>query len=332
MEKNLPVPYRSQWDDDASGSNNDCGPASIAMVDNFFGGKVTTDDILINLGYPKGLIGFDQMFSAIKQLGYTYTYFDDGSVEKLKGLIDQGYPVIILVHYGRLQSTQDKLFKGGHFMCVTGYRPDDSFYVNDPDFKDPFRHDGDHHVYTRDEIVNAWLDCTKDGNKPNQGIVILPVSPVAGSTPKNFKVQVTVDGLRVRTSADATSPKNIVKGAFYKLGDVITCNNIVIGTPVDGNSTWLKIKGSSRFVWAGGTDWKPSEDPVVTPEPPIVIDWESISKNLVSQRDSLLKAIGELNKTAEAVTRIADTQKDQPTKNPIQKLVSAISSLGKKVS
>lgn len=163
--KNLPVPYKSQWDEDAGMTNNDCGPTSIAMILNYYGENLTTNQVFEKTGAGQGLISWPQLQKAITALGYKSTLERGGSLNRLKQLIDSNTPVIILVHYGSLNSTQDKSFKGGHFFTVVGYNAD-GFFVNDSNFKGTLRKDGDHHNYLNAELDKAWKDCTIDGNQP----------------------------------------------------------------------------------------------------------------------------------------------------------------------
>lgn len=179
---NLPVPYKSQWDDDARKTNNDCGPASIAMILNYFGENYTTDQIFQKTGAGQGLINIGQIQKAISACGYESTFQANLSVDNLRRILDQKVPVIALVHYGSLNSTQDKNFKGGHFFVVVGYK-EDGYFVNDPNFKDNFRQDGDHHFYTKTEFEKAWKDSKIDGNPINSIIYIQPKNPVENDDP-----------------------------------------------------------------------------------------------------------------------------------------------------
>lgn len=165
MAKNLLVPYKSQWDADASGTYNDCGPASAAMILNYYGNNFTTDEIYKKTGAGSGLISWTQLINAIQAVGYVPHLERNQTLDTLRAFIDKDTPPIVLVHYGSLTSTQDKKFKGGHFFVPVGYYAD-GFFVNDPNFKAPIRQDGDHHNYLTEEFLNAWRDTMQDGNQP----------------------------------------------------------------------------------------------------------------------------------------------------------------------
>lgn len=171
MEKILPVKYKSQWDADAVKTANDCGPTSVAMILNYYGENLTSDQVFAKTGAGSGLISFSQLKAAIAAFGYSYEVLTNCTPEKLKSYIDQDMPVVALVHYGSLTSTQDKSFKGGHFFTVVGYR-DDCYFVNDPNFRGDLRAHGDHHSFTKTEFEKAWRDCSIDSNPVNSLIII----------------------------------------------------------------------------------------------------------------------------------------------------------------
>jgi ABC-type bacteriocin/lantibiotic exporter with double-glycine peptidase domain len=183
MQKNLEVPYKSQWDADAKGTRNDCGPASIAMILNFYGERVTTDQVFKETGAGPNLITINQLQKAISAFGYTSHYEQNVSPQRIKDLIDRDTPSILLVHYGSLNSTQDKTFKGGHFFPVVGYY-DDGYFVNDPNFFGEQRKEGDHHNYLRNELEKAWSDSVLDKNPRNALIWIERKQPTESTDQK----------------------------------------------------------------------------------------------------------------------------------------------------
>lgn len=178
---NLSVAYKSQWDGDAGKTANDCGPASIAMLLNYYGENLTTDMVFEKTGAGSGLISWPQLQKAISAFGYVSHLERSQSLPRLRQLIDLNCPVIVLVHYGSLKSTQDKNFKGGHFFLMVGYH-DGGFFVNDSNFKDALRNQGDHHNYETSEFDKAWADCTVDGNQAYSLLWVERKKPVASPT------------------------------------------------------------------------------------------------------------------------------------------------------
>lgn len=171
--KNLPVPYKSQHDPDAHGTKNDCGPASAAMILNYYGENTTTDEVFRRTQAGQGLIRVAELKKAISSYGYDSEFITNAEPQAINDLINQGTPLIALVHYGYLSSRQDKNYKGGHFFTVVGYR-DDGFFVNDPNFWGDFRQDGDHHFYKRNEFIDAWSNCWQDKNPNKSYLVVYP--------------------------------------------------------------------------------------------------------------------------------------------------------------
>jgi hypothetical protein len=181
-------------------------------------------------------------------------------------------PVIVLVHYGSLNSTQDKNFKGGHFMAIVGYRGDDGVYANDPNFKDDLRAQGDHHNYTKDEFMKAWGDCGLDKN-PNFSFIAINRKVVIDKKDMPKQVIVTSDaGLRARTQP-AINSENIVnvvvKGTVLDVADKVT------GDSINGNSIWYRIKDKNPlYVWSGLVEAVKEEKKVEKEVIPAVVDSE----------------------------------------------------------
>ena len=241
---NLEVGYKSQWDGDASASANDCGPASACMVLNFYGEHLTTDQLTKKTGAGGGLVTISELMAAIRAFGYECQYVKGATPDHIKGYLDRAMPVIALVHYGSLTSTQDKNFKGGHFFTVVGYR-DDGYFVNDPNFRDQYRQDGDHHYYTKQEFESAWGSCHLDQNPDNSFIVILPKAPTpvvatgtvtSGNGDVNIRLTPHLSGQIITTAA----PGTVLPLEAQTSGDLVLNSNV-----------WYKIAGKDEYVWSG---------------------------------------------------------------------------------
>jgi predicted double-glycine peptidase len=92
-----------------------CGPASLAVVLNYWGVSVTPDDIAKEIfsETARGTLNIDMILYAqgkgLNALQYK------GNIEDLKKNIESGYPVIVLVDYGF------SVYQVNHFMVVIGY-------------------------------------------------------------------------------------------------------------------------------------------------------------------------------------------------------------------
>ena len=95
-----------------------CGPASLAEVFNFWGVKVSPEEVAQAIYSPsaKGTLNLDMVLYA-KKKGLKADQYK-GSIEDIKTKIDAGYPLILLVDYGLWVVQQN------HFMVVFGYRDD----------------------------------------------------------------------------------------------------------------------------------------------------------------------------------------------------------------
>lgn len=273
MEQNLSVPYLSQWDQTAVLSNNDCGAAAVAMILNYYGENLTVDQVQQKTGSSGGLVTIEQLQKAITACGYSSEVYTGQTFDNLKNFLTRGLPVVALVHYGSLTSTQDKQFKGGHFFDVVGYRSDNSVYVNDPNFKDALRKDGDHHVYTFQEFMAAWGSCNQDGN-PNNTLVVISKKVVDQTIP--LRVRITPDvGLYLRSQPTIIKDTIIRKAGKEEEFDIA---GKVTGDTFEKNYTWYEVKGGG-FLWSGGVE------PIAMPQPvPVISDVATLDK-LIKERD-----------------------------------------------
>jgi hypothetical protein len=315
MEKNLPVPYQSQHGADSKGSNADCGQASLAQVLTFLGKPITTGEVSEKLGNPTGFTTIQQLAKVATDFGFNAESKVDATFNELKSYIDKGLPVIVVGGYGYLTSTQDKEFKASHIMVVVGYRPDDSVYVNDPNFWGQFIKDGDHHVYTGPEFFTFWRN---EGNKEgNQANILFVVSSVESAK----QVKVTADkGLNGRT---ATNTQTLV-AAVYPKGTVLDVISVHEGEAVSGNNKWLMVK-KDIYVWSGGTEEvkveKPAEKPVEKPKEPVV-DKDKIIKDLQKKNKQLLETLKKLNEITNAFVEIETTPKREEAVNKWSNLLN----------
>jgi predicted double-glycine peptidase len=92
-----------------------CGPASLAIVLNFWGIDVTPDDIARDIfsKTARGTLNIDMVLYANRTGLYSAQY--EGNVKDLRKNIDSGFPVIVLVDYGF------SLYHANHFMVIIGY-------------------------------------------------------------------------------------------------------------------------------------------------------------------------------------------------------------------
>ena len=158
-------------------SNSDCGPACVAMLVNAKrkpADFITVDAVSratgLSTGYtytlPSQLITAGVKYNVPLERVFSVT------AAKLRGYIDNGLAAIALVHYGSLVERFDKSFIRGHWVLVLGYTPDAIIY-HDPYWPD-MRGAG---IRLADDKFNqAMADCSRDGNTPNQALVVMPMA------------------------------------------------------------------------------------------------------------------------------------------------------------
>ena len=99
----LPIPYRSQWDNnDADDYLADCGPTCLAMILNFRGVAMTPNGVYDKIPEPhkheRGVTDFNQLIIGGRGLGVKLnhcTYHDHGQETAFRGLranLDAGTP------------------------------------------------------------------------------------------------------------------------------------------------------------------------------------------------------------------------------------------------
>jgi hypothetical protein len=166
------IPYKSQYDDDASQYRNDCGPACVAMILNALGLNVTTNTVFRRSGANwNSYVSVSQMIRAAATYDVDFDYFYPWTMDTLRGVVANGMAPITLVHYGawRNKGLTQSSFKGPHFVVVVGF-DDDHIYVNDPLWWGTRRLEGEHKQLTNRQFEAAWSTASYDGNRNFSGI------------------------------------------------------------------------------------------------------------------------------------------------------------------
>lgn len=78
------IPYKSQFDTDASQFRNDCGPACLAMILNAFGTDATTNAVFRRSGADaENYVSVSQLMRAGESYGVPFRYFYGWNVKRL---------------------------------------------------------------------------------------------------------------------------------------------------------------------------------------------------------------------------------------------------------
>ncbi len=208
------IPYLSQWGPDAGKTIDDCGPACMAMVCNYYGDNLTVNHVFEATGaVENNLISFVQLFKALGSLGYDYSYSYGATPEKIKSLIDSGIPPIVLIHYGYLSNREDS-YSGPHFIVISDY-DENGYYTEDPDYYGNRIGEGHRKYYARSELEAAWGNCAQDGNPNNALIVIHRKSSQVINSPQTMSDQDKKD-------IESMNKLRAYNGVWYEAQNIIS--------------------------------------------------------------------------------------------------------------
>jgi hypothetical protein len=185
LTADLPVPYRSQHDDDSGTYKSvNCGPASLAMVLEYYGTYDTIANIRSHCKSGGGAVSYSEMIQGTAYYGFDSNQFTGWQISDLRNQIDNGRPVIVVVHYGDLPRLDT--YTGAHWMVVKGFSTDgNSIILHDPDYWDEYRDQGANRVFSIDTFDTAWNDCSQDGNPNRSGIMVSGNPPPPSCPPEN---------------------------------------------------------------------------------------------------------------------------------------------------
>lgn len=169
----IDVPFMSQWDLDAHLSPGDCGTVCVAMVCQFKGLDVTSDQLVTRAQLPVKAVtySFGQLIRAASAAPLKLVYKSGATWEAIRSELDAGRPTITLLRYGSLNSNQDS-FRGPHFVVVVGY-DDSSVIIHDPDFSGVLRELGAGRRIPINQFKKAiGDDLLKTGNQAWQSLFL----------------------------------------------------------------------------------------------------------------------------------------------------------------
>ena len=188
----LHLVYKSQYDPDAALSRNDCGPACLAMLLSGLGIAASTDAVFQHCGArPEAYVSMAQLLRAGEHYGAPLEFRAGCGLGALRGWLDQGRPLIALVHYGAFSelapgvSTQSR-FTGPHFVLVVGYDAH-SVVVHDPLWTGERRSEGAFRRWPNAVWEQAWgschTDCDAQGNCNPDGAALISARAVKPGFP-----------------------------------------------------------------------------------------------------------------------------------------------------
>ena len=163
----LDVPFIEQTD-------NLCGPASLAMVANYYGQNVTAEDVaeLIYIPKKKGSLQLE-MQAAARSLGFV-AYSMNMDLASLRSEINAERPVIVL------QNLAFNVYPVWHYSVVTGRDPNNDYLL---------LHSGRHEYYR-----SSWTTVENTWRRGNYwALIAAPVGDIPNSVTQNEAVNAAID-------------------------------------------------------------------------------------------------------------------------------------------
>jgi len=228
----LQVTYKSQIGATAGYSNNDCGPACIAMLLATMGQDVTIDSLYTNPSSPirgqTGLLWVSQLITLAKSYGLNLER-KNFTLPTLQQSIDAGVPVICLVtYYPVVQAGLNGVPTTGaygHFATAVGYDAN-YWYVHDPYHKEqggaykPWPTSVFHTAFVGGYDPHSGQNYAGAGLAPTN-LIAMPQQPVAPAFPVDETTlrRIRARALFERSAIPAINNQNDYNNALAWLGD-----------------------------------------------------------------------------------------------------------------
>jgi ABC-type bacteriocin/lantibiotic exporter with double-glycine peptidase domain len=163
-----PVPYRSQWEEDAQAQTGDCGSACLAMLIEWrSGSRVNIDHLSYEAGMRKPGKNYTLPADLINAAAFHGLHLEQRTNPTLH---DVKLPAIVLVHYGGMPR-MDTNYTKGHWVVVTKIT-DAAVTYHDPDWKGSRMFEGKDRTLPRAQFIQAMADNKADGNTPGMMLVV----------------------------------------------------------------------------------------------------------------------------------------------------------------
>jgi uncharacterized protein len=132
----------------------DCGPKALQTVMEYYGVEIREDELLQALGTSKDGTSYRNMAAFAEKVGFQVFASENVSMEMLKGFVDDGYPVIVLVQawaerYMTLEDWKSD-YDNGHYAVVIGYKDHIIIFEDPASFRRTWM--------TEEEFLARWHD------------------------------------------------------------------------------------------------------------------------------------------------------------------------------
>ena len=162
--------------------NYDCGATALQAVLAYYGVEVREDELMSQLGCSPEGTPINGLIEVAGKYGFRVEASLDTSIETVKQLVDEGFPVIILLQAwaDRYMTVEDWKTENesGHYVVVIAHTG------NVIVFEDP---SSLHRTWlTEDELFARWHDVDDNGRELNRFAMVLKGKPPAGRMIKHM--------------------------------------------------------------------------------------------------------------------------------------------------
>lgn len=169
MKLNIPIVSQQQKPGERQ-ITNDCGPACLSALTGMPLEKIYQVASL----KPGDMMHMSQMLDTLIALRVPREHIRPLHLPDARRWLANGNPIIALIGYGRLpHELRATDYTGNHYVILTGYEPDGSFWVHDPLWPGGA---GAYRRWPDTALGEAWANPIKAG--PLQGIVAQRPFPV----------------------------------------------------------------------------------------------------------------------------------------------------------
>jgi predicted double-glycine peptidase len=154
----------------------DCGANALQAVMTYYGVDVREDMLIKELQADSEGVPVKNMISVAQSRGFTVDYGQHWTIEKVKQLVDEGHPVIVLLQawadrYMRIDDWR-RDYENGHYAIVIGHVGEMLIFEDPASFRRTW--------LKENEFLARWHDLDKRTNEKyeNFGMILLGREPV----------------------------------------------------------------------------------------------------------------------------------------------------------
>ena len=138
-------------------NNYVCGPATLKLVFDFFGKKISLDEIIfVAKSTFEGGTSPKNLIKTARKFGFKTLQKSNATITDIEKQIEKQFPVIIVY----------QAWGDGHYSVIYGFNKT-YFFISDPAFEKGYR------KIKKEVLVNSWHDFDMHGKPFNQWMMVI---------------------------------------------------------------------------------------------------------------------------------------------------------------